>query len=251
MVGFIVTKIVSLFILPPGGALLLMFIGLCLVRHFRALAISLLISGVALLYASSMPLVANSIRPNLDENLAVVSQDEIDSAAAIVILGGGLYANAPEYGEDTIAGQTLERTRYGAYLHRLSGKPLLVTGGRPKQTELSEAEAMRNVLESEFGVAVRWVEDSALNTRDNAELSRTILEADGIHDILLVTHAFHMTRAVNEFERVGFRVIPASTKFRVKPPLSFFDFLPSASALSSTARSLHEWLGMAWYAISR
>ena len=251
MVGLIASKIVSLFILPPGGPLLIMFVGLCLVRRFRASAMTLLIFGLGLLYASSMPLIAKSIRPDVGDNLAVVSRADMDAADAIVVLGGGLYVNAPEYGRDTIGGQSLDRVRYGAYLHRLSGKPLLVTGGRPKQTELSEAEAMRNALEREFGVAVRWVEDRSLNTRENADFSRAILEADGMNNILLVTQASHMTRAVSEFERVGFRVIPAPTKFRMKSSLSFFDFLPSASAMSSTARSLHEWLGMAWYAVSR
>lgn len=109
---------------------------------------------------------------------------------------------------------------------------------------------MNKVLKNEFGVAVRWTEERALNTRDNADYSREILEAEGIDNILLVTHADHMPRAKTEFERVGFKVLPAPTKIRAVSSFSFFDFLPSAGALSSTARSLHEWLGRAWYAIS-
>jgi uncharacterized SAM-binding protein YcdF (DUF218 family) len=251
MAGFIASKIVTLLVLPPGGPILIIFLGLCLLRRFRKVSAYLVALGLLLLYASSMPLVSKSIWPRSGDDDTVVSQADMDSAAAIVILGGGLYANAPEYGGDTIGGAALERVRYGAYLHRLSGKPLLVTGGRPKKTQLSEAEAMRNVLESEFGVAVKWLEERSLNTRDNADYSRIILAAEKIDNILLVTHASHMTRAREEFERAGFDVFPAPTKFRVKRPLSFFDFLPSASALASTARSLHEWLGRAWYAVSR
>jgi len=251
MAGFIASKIVTLLVLPPGGPILIMLLGLCLLRRFRKFAVSVMAFGLLVLYASSMPLVAKSIWPHSDDDQAVVSQADLDSAAAIVILGAGLYVNAPEYGEDTVSGSALERIRYGAHLHRLTGKPLLVTGGRPKETTRSEAEAMAKVLETEFGVAVRWTEERALNTRDNADYSRKILEAEGIDKILLVTHADHMPRARTEFERAGFEVLPAPTKIRAAPSLSFFDFLPSAGALSSTARSLHEWLGRAWYAISR
>ena len=251
MAGFIASKIVTLLVLPPGGPILIMLLGLCLLRRFRRIAVSVMAFGLLALYASSMPLVSKSIWPHSDDDQAVVSQADLDSAEAIVILGAGLYVNAPEYGEDTVSGSALERIRYGAYLHRLTGKPLLVTGGRPKETIHSEAQAMRKVLETEFGVAVQWTEERALNTRDNADYSRKILEAEQIDRILLVTHADHMPRAKTEFERAGFDVSPAPTKIRAMSSLSFFDFLPSAGALSSTARSLHEWLGRAWYAISR
>jgi len=122
-----------------------------------------------------MPLLSKSIPPCSDKDVVVVTQADLESAAAIVILGAGLYLDAPEYGEDTISGSALERVRYRAFLHRATGKPLLVTGGRPSNTTLSEAEAMQKTLESAFGVAMRWIEDRSLNTRDNADYSRMIL----------------------------------------------------------------------------
>jgi len=140
--------------------------------------------------------------------------------------------------------------RYGAYLHRRTGKPLLVTGGHPKNTKLSEAEAMRRTLEQEFGVPVQWTEERSLNTRDNANYSFQTLQGEGIDRIILVTHASHMLRASAEFERAGFNVTPAPTKIHAELSFSYFDLLPSAAAMNSTARSLHEWLGRAWYYIS-
>jgi uncharacterized SAM-binding protein YcdF (DUF218 family) len=248
--GFIASKIVTLLVLPPGGPILIMLLGLCLLRRFRMFSVFVVAFGLLILYACSIPLVSNSIRSRSDKDVVVVSQADLDSAAAIVILGAGLYVDAPEYGEDTISGSALERVRYGAFLHRATGKPLLVTGGRPSNTTLSEAEAMQKTLEKEFGIVVRWIEDRSLNTRDNADYSRMILEAEGIEKILLVTHAYHMPRARKEFERAGFDVLPAPTKFRAEQSVSYFDFLPSAGALNSTAHSLREWLGLAWYGIS-
>ncbi len=50
-----------------------------------------------------------------------------------MVLGGGRYRDAPEYGNDTVGEYTLVRLRYAAKLHRETGFPLLVTGGRPME----------------------------------------------------------------------------------------------------------------------
>ena len=250
MVGIITSKIATTLILPPGGPILIMFLGLILLRRFRKLGVTLIVFALLTFSASSLPVVSKAIRPGSNESIAAISIADMASAEAIIVLGAGLYVNAPEYGEDTLSGSALERVRYGAYLHRRTGKPLLVTGGRPKNTKLSEAEAMRRTLEQEFGVPVQWTEERSLNTRDNANYSFQTLQGEGIDRIILVTHASHMPRASAEFERAGFNVTPAPTKIRAELSFSYFDLLPSAAAMNSTARSLHEWLGRAWYYIS-
>ena len=249
MAGLIISKIITIFILPPGGPIIIMLLGLILLRRFRKIGVILIVFALLVFTSSSLPVVSKAIRPDFNESTAATSA-EMAAAEAIVVLGAGLYVNAPEYGEDTLSGSALERVRYGAYLHRRTGKPLLVTGGRPENTKLSEAEAMRRTLEKEFGVPVQWSEERSLNTRDNANYSFLTLQAEEINKIILVTHASHMPRAVAEFERVGFDVTPAPTKIRAVPSFSYFDLLPSAAAMNSTARNLHEWLGRAWYHIS-
>jgi len=249
MSGLIISKIITILILPPGGPIIIMLLGLILLRRFRKIGVILIVFALLVFTSSSLPVVSKAIRPDFNESTAARSA-EMAAAEAIVVLGAGLYVNAPEYGEDTLSGSALERVRYGAYLHRRTGKPLLVTGGRPKNTKLSEAEAMRRTLEQEFGVPVQWSEERSLNTRDNANYSFLTLQAEEINKIILVTHASHMPRAVAEFERVGFDVTPAPTKIRAAPSFSYFDLLPSAAAMNSTARNLHEWLGRAWYHIS-
>ena len=54
---------------------------------------------------------------------------EIEHPMAIVILGGGVRRHAAEYGGDTLGQLTLERVRYGARVARLTGLPVLVSGG--------------------------------------------------------------------------------------------------------------------------
>ena len=116
--------------------------------------------------------------------------DSVNSEGqVIVVLGGGTYFNAVEYGGDTVSRYSLERIRYAAHLYQLTGKWILVTGGAPLGNISSEAEQMKSVLENEFRTPVKWVEGNSNNTRENAYKSYETLKKDGITHIMLVTHA--------------------------------------------------------------
>jgi uncharacterized SAM-binding protein YcdF (DUF218 family) len=165
-----------------------------------------------------------------------------------VILGGGTYFHAPEYAaQDTIGDATLVRLRYGAKLQRKTGKPILVTGGKPLGNSISEAQQMRDVLEQEFKVPVRWTEDESENTFENARNSFRILQQANIRKIYLVTHAWHMPRAADVFRRAGFEVVEAPTAYTTRYQTDLLSFLPQAIALEDTSIFFHEIFGMFWY----
>jgi len=103
------------------------------------------------------------------------------------------------------------------------------------------------VLQDEYGIAPRWVEDAARTTWDNAQLASPLLKQADIERIALVTHAWHLRRAVPLFESQGFDVIPAGTRFARGNINSLFDLLPSANGLRDSSFALHEWLGILWY----
>jgi uncharacterized SAM-binding protein YcdF (DUF218 family) len=104
----------------------------------------------------------------------------------------------------------LERVRYGARLARLTGLPVLVTGGSVYGGE-TEAKLMREVLELELGVPVQWAESRSRTTHENAKYSADILRAAGIDRIVVVAHGVDMARARAEFEDFGLKVTPAPT----------------------------------------
>jgi uncharacterized SAM-binding protein YcdF (DUF218 family) len=113
-----------------------------------------------------------------------------------------------------------------------------------------EGDLMRDSLKHEFAIdTVRWVESASDNTRENARRSAQLLRADGIERIYLVTHAWHLARAVPEFSAQGFQVIPAGTGYSLPTPYSALDFLPNGKALQDSWLALHEWLGLLWYRI--
>lgn len=168
-------------------------------------------------------------------------------AQAIVVLGGGKYHAAPEYGADTVSESTLVRLRYAAFLHRQTGKPVLVSGGSPEGSPISEAQTMKSVLENEFKIPVAWTEAASNNTLENARASRAMLAPLDINRVYLVTHAWHMPRSQWIFAQAGFDVVPAPTKFATSFGLTPRDFMPQADALRDSSYFFHEIIGLAWY----
>jgi uncharacterized SAM-binding protein YcdF (DUF218 family) len=237
-------------LLPPGGIILMWLLGLLLAK--RLMGKLLLIGAPTLLYLLSTPFIAGQLMVPL-EIYPALSSDTLkeNSAQAIVVLGSGVYESAPEYGgSDTVSRLLLERIRYAAWLHRRSGLPIIASGGNPKERELSEARLMQQVLQQEFGVKVLALEEQSRTTRENAENTKALLEQLNMEKIVLVTHAWHMPRAVEAFRRTGTEPLAAPTAFAGSrdPESDWRDWLPSTQALGNSYFALHEYVGRAWYA---
>lgn len=199
------------------------------------------VSLLALLLLST-PWLANALQRSL-ESLNPIETQALSQAQAIVVLGAGTYYGAPEFGgQDAISRNGLARVRYAAYLQRQSGLPILVAGGAPHGGR-TESDAMREVLEKEFQVPVRWQEARSHSTVENAQYSREILAKSDVSTIALVTDAIHMPRARLAFEGAGMTVLPAPTGFATDSPGLGLN-LPSASALNQSAYAIREWLAL-------
>ena len=99
------------------------------------------------LYVMSLPRVARSLVSSQEIYRPLTPQTVVASnAAVIIVLGGGIYADAPEYAADTLSSSALPRLRYAAYLHHLTELPILVTGGRVYGVGVSEGELMQAFL---------------------------------------------------------------------------------------------------------
>lgn len=240
---FLAKKFLSSLILPPTSLLLLALFGLFLLasswQRGRRLGGWLAVLGCGGALVLTLNGVSSALIVALEVHPPVTAQG-LKDAEAIVVLGGGAYRNAREYGGDTVNRLGLERIRYAARLARESGLPLLLTGGAPFGGR-AEAELMREVLEKEFGVPVRWVETASKDTGENAAFSAPLLKSAGLTRIALVSHAWHMRRAIPLFEREGLTVIPAPTIFHRAGWGTIEAWLPGSGELTRIAA--HEWLG--------
>jgi uncharacterized SAM-binding protein YcdF (DUF218 family) len=243
--------VVKQLLLPPGIILVLLAIAFLLVRG--TLGRLLLFVAWSLLLLMSLPGLAVPLIGTLERYPALDPARVAElQADAIVVLGAGVYSDAPEYGGHTVSGNSLKRIRYAAWLHHRTGLPVYISGGAG---EMAPGPAMAQVLQDEYGVPVAGLERNSRNTRENAELTAPMLRADGVRRVLLVTQAWHMPRAVDAYQRAGVDVVAAPTYFitrDVKRASStwrdhYTDWLPQASALQVSYYAMHELIGQVYY----
>jgi uncharacterized SAM-binding protein YcdF (DUF218 family) len=236
---------VKLLVLPPTGPLLLALAGLAV--SFRRPRAGWLIAtiGIASLTLLSLPAVGVLLVRSLDDS-PPLDLARAKNAQAIVILAGGSRRYAPEYGGANMGTLTLERVRYGARLARMTGLPVLVSGG-PREDAPPEALLMRNALVQEYGVAVRWIETRSRNTHENALRSAEMLRASSVSRIILVGHSFDFPRARNEFAAAGMEVIVAPIGIPPDTLTDVADFAPSPRGLQRSYYALYEILANALF----
>ncbi|RYF14714.1 MAG: YdcF family protein [Comamonadaceae bacterium] len=238
--------VLTALVLPPAGPLLLALLGVLVATRRRALGLGIATLGIAVALLLSTNAVALLLAPHLMPGVRAAQLHDVRAVQAIVVLGGGVHPQAPEYGVAQPTPHTLQRLRYGAWLARQTGKPVGFAGGvgwAATGTGVEpEAKMARRVL-AEYGLEARWVDDASRDTAENAARMAQLLQPAGIRRIALVTDASHTPRAVTAFRRAGFEVVPAPTDFpspRFRPLL---EWLPSGVGAQTNRSLLREWLG--------
>ncbi len=175
------------------------------------------------------------------------ADDLTDAPGAIVVLSAGLRDAAPEAGGTLLDGFTLTRVLYADAVQDATGRPMLVTGGEIREADPPIARVMAGFLRDRMGADVPWVEPRARSTWENAAYSAAMLRAEGIGHVYLVTHAWHMPRAVHAFRDHGLRVTPAPTGFARLAGADLTGVLPSPGGLRASYYALHEVFGRIAY----
>ncbi len=176
---------------------------------------------------------------------------DIPQADAIVVLGGGIGVHA-ECGAPEMY-SAADRVWHGARLFKAGKSKRVVLSG--PLVELSTVPVM-----SDFGVpreAMIYFSE-ARNTEEEARFVREYLKdpASAVAPrILLVTSAWHMSRAKLLFERAGLEVVPAPADFELscalEAPMEIWDFLPSADAMARNSYAVKELIANVGYRLLR
>ncbi len=217
-------------------------LGILASQVYRKKSISML-PVIVLFWIASAPIFTESLVSWLESKTRPFVEAK-KNEQMIVVLGGGIYAPAPEYADSEAPSDvTLVRLSYGAELHRVTGLPIFVSGGNPLSNRRSEADLMANLLKSAFGITATGIEADSLDTAENATFSFTRLHVDKVQRIVLVTHASHMARAATLFRRAGFEVTEAPTRFTTSIAPWYLRILPTPDGVRAGAIFLREVIG--------
>lgn len=244
-------------VLPPLPFLLLVLVGARLMFKRRWLAWLLVLLGCTGVWLSSTQVAALMLTqwllaPPRALNAGDISELKRAPKTAIVVMGSGRRLLAPEYGMSSLPPRAIERLRYGLWLARETGLPVAFSGGvgHGSAPGPSEAQIAARISEREFGVKLRWLEGDSRDTRESALRSVSLLQAQGIEHLVLVTHGYHMPRTHKNFQAalaaqgVRMTLSQAPLGMPVFGQLQLGDWLPSMRGFEGTWLALHEGLGL-------
>lgn len=243
----LLNKVLPLFVLPLGISLIL--IGWGLARRRRAVAVA----GLCVLLVSSHPVVGNALIRWAEHWAERRVAATLPIGDAIVVLSAGrVVAPGPER-----VSEWGDANRFfgGLELFQAGRAPLLVftdamvwwAPDAPPEGGILAAAALANGVPADRIAVTGRIG----NTADESKAVAQLLRGRGLSQprVILVTSAFHMPRARQQFEEQGMAVEPFPVDFWLSEGTrrTVLDVLPSVSALRQTESAVRELYGRAFY----
>jgi len=249
---YIVSKLFTYLVLPPGIFILLFLLASFYVKKFKAIFIFFALS----FYLLSNSYVADYLLVTLESpyNTTLTKKN----ADAVIVLGGG---SIPGSANIPLATGAYKRAMRGLMIAKSENLPLLFSGAGlyKAYTEVDAFTDSMKEINTYLGVDIPileelhvkkfslHVENKSLDTYQNAKYSKDLFEKLGIKKptVYLVTSAYHMKRSKLLYEYFGFVVIPAATDFKISnKPKDNWSYLPNMGALQNSYTALHEYAGL-------
>ena len=222
-IGFVLKKSLSFMLEPLPILFALLAIALFFQKKYR---IWVILAMLLLFLFSFGPFVKTVMAP-LEHRYKPLK--EIPSGANHIVLLGG---------------DSRQRSWEVLRLYRMQkGLTIIATGysiGSSKPTALKAKMLLRygGIKEDEIIVLTR--------PKDTSEEAKAIKELLGDKEVIIVTSAYHMPRAMMIFQKLGVNAIASPTDFFDLSALRAYGIL-STEALGWFGKFWHELLGIAWY----
>ena len=210
-------------------------------RRLKIAAIVLLVLWVLVVGVSPLPYIWAE---NLENKYPTLPTAEVPEKPCIVILGSGKSSDPDVSAFDQLYSTQLFRLVEGYRLYSHADEARVVLSGNEGSSRIPQAEVVAKAALL-LGISAT---DTILLTKsfDTESEARYLRDRfPELSEIVLVTSALHMQRAVYWFETFGFHVIPAPTDHQVKvdpdSPSSFWGW--NTQKISLTNKLLHEYAG--------
>lgn len=246
---FILKKLITPFLLPPGLLVTVCF-GLALWsprrRRSSVRPCVFAAAGIIIWIFSAPAFHALLLRP-LE---GAYAQPRDLSADAIVVLGGSLLPGVSEQGAAAPDLDSSARLLAALRLHRRTGLPIILSGGGYFGGGSWAPAAAATLIQAGVPPGKTIEESRSRDTCENARFTAEMFARKGWKKALLVTSARHMPRSVYSFGRAGLAAVtPVPCGYmapRGRP--GWLSLLPAGGLALKAA--LHEYLGLAWYRAS-
>jgi len=239
------SKILPLFLSPIVIVLGLILAGAIFRRRWPVFL------GALILLIGSLPAVADRLLDLSQGHVVRRDPASLPRAEAVVVLAGALNVVPGARGPEPEWNEAVDRVIGGAQL-MLAGRAeaLVLSGTRfpGEASVVSEAEYARRLVVA-LGVAPEVIRlpPPAFNTAEEAANIRPLFQSAS-PKIILVTSAWHMSRAMQIFTEAGFQVEPFPVDFSLRVERRFDEvWLPRANALLKTDTVVREYLGRGFY----
>lgn len=245
MTMFLIKKLITPFVLPPGLLVTACFAAAawCLYKR-RGTARLWAGAGFVLWLLLTPAFHALLLRP-LEYHYP---QPRDLSADAIVVLGGAIVPGASGPGGGAaLDGDASARLLAAVRLHRQTGLPVVVSGGGffgSGSWAPAAARALEDAGVPDYKIVI---EGKSVDTCGNAFLVSEIFRDKEWRRPLLVTSARHLPRAVRAFRAAGFEAVtPVPCGYLSSPGWrGWSSLLPQGGPGLKAA--MHEYLGRLWY----
>jgi uncharacterized SAM-binding protein YcdF (DUF218 family) len=254
---FIIQKIISNILISPGIFIiaLLLVLFLLSIKKYHKLGKSLLIIAIIFTYLFSIEPVKDLFVQPLEKKYTPVNITQLKNADVYIVLGGGIYDNAPtSLGEDTGIPTTHALTRIveGVKLYRANPKKIIISGGIVYSGNKSEGSVYKKIM-IDLGVPSSdiIVEGKSKTTEENAKFTKDIMDKLEYKRAILITSATHMNRAVYIFEKNNVEVTPNPTDYvsRYKKNYGIESYFPNSANFISIRAVIWEYIGITFYKI--
>ena len=146
---------------------------------------------------------------------------------------------------------SIERLTESIQLHKKYPKAKFVFSGGSGSLynqELTHSDvAIKFFIQQGIDVNEIVFESKSRNTFENILYSKKIVNPKPNENWILVTTAFHMTRAINIAEKLDWEMIPYAVDFRISKKSSWQPTLNFFSNISLLQTASHEWVGLVAY----
>ncbi len=240
----VVQKIIQSFLLPPGFFVTVpLLLGLIWLKNSRKKAFMIL-SFALFNYVLTTSLGTFLFVRSLERSF---TRSDPLNCDAVVVLGGGIVEGPEGY---ELRPHSFKRLVEGVMLAKKYDALLIVSGGSlPGSSRRAEAFVMAE-LARKLGVLEEklLLDSESKNTHENAKNVSSMARKLNLREVVLVTSAVHMKRAVKSFEKFEFVVHPYPVDYLCDHSvLDWTDFIPTRESLQANMLGLHEIVGLLWY----